>query len=339
MYPEAPIYTAFYNKKSLAYKRLRAVKIIPSFVHFIPFFGSFLVSPLRFLAPFIWNSFDFSKYDVVIGSASWYVTKGFRKGKNTREICYCHTPPRWLYGYQTSTNLQNYWLVKAYSLIVSHFMRIYDYKAAQKVDIFVANSQEVKARIEKFYRRDSVVIYPPVSLPKTKDVPKEDYYFIVARLVGAKGLDLAIEASRRLGFKLKIAGVASSYSGKKLMENLPSSVEFLGRVSDEELSSLYKGAKAFLALSQDEDFGITPVESMLSGTPVIAFYGGGYKETVVEEKTGLFFKEATVESLIAVINKFEKISKSTYSIMQKNCLLQSKKFSKEEFMREFRKII
>jgi len=169
IFPDAPIYTAFYDKNSNAYKHFKHKKIIPSWAQYFPFFASKLSSPLRFLAPMIWESFDLSEYDVVISSASWYITKGFRKPFDKShfvEICYCHTPPRWLYGYATSVNFQKYAIVRAYAAIVGHFMRLYDFKAAQRVDYFIANSQEVAGRIKKFYRQDSTVIYPPVSLAR-----------------------------------------------------------------------------------------------------------------------------------------------------------------------------
>lgn len=341
MHPSAPIYTAFYKKDSLTYKRLKNAKIIPSWVHYIPFFATKLHSPLRFLAPLIWNSFDFSKFDVVISSASWYITKGFRKSKHTKEICYCHTPPRWLYGYNTSIEWQRYWPVRIYGMIVGHFMRLYDFASAQKVDVFIANSEEVKKRIEKFYKRDSTVIYPPVSLPKiTSMEPKiraeKDYYFVVARIVGGKGLDLAVEAAQKLNIKLKIAGVSAGYSTEyeQLYKKAIKNVEFLGHVTDEELVKLYTGAKAFLALSYDEDFGITPVESMLCGTPVISFYGGGYKETVVDSITGVFFREYKIESLMEAVKKFE-----TLKMRPEDCKKQAEKFSKERFIEKMNKII
>lgn len=354
-FPEAPIYTSFYREGSLAYKKFKDKKIITSWVHYVPFFSTRLHSPLRFLAPLIWGSFDFSSYDVVIGSSGWYVTKGFgtrgTKDKKPIEICYCHTPPRWLYGYKTSVEWQKYWPIKVYGVIVGHLMRIYDYKSAQKVDYFIANSEEVKARIKKFYRRDATVIYPPVSLPVESGIPfgtlragmnqesgEKDYYFVVARIVGGKGLDLAVEVAKKLGITLKIAGLPAGYytDYKSLSRNSKNNVEFLGHVTDEELMGLYKGAKAFLALAQDEDFGITPVESMLCGTPVIAYYGGGYKETVIDGKTGIFFKENTSESLAEAIKKFETLSKAQYIQMSKECLKQAKKFSKERFKREIR---
>lgn len=337
LYPEAPIYTAFYKEGSPAYERLKDAKIISSWVQYVPFFVDKLHSPLRFLAPLIWGSFNFSKYDVVISSASWYVTKGFgKKNGHLIEVCYCHTPPRWLYGYKTSVEWQKYWPVKLYGMIVGHFMRLYDFKQAQKVNYFIANSEEVKARIEKFYRRDATVIYPPVILENIPKVKKQDYYLVVTRIVGGKGLDLAVEAANKLNIKLKIAGApAGFYTGyKNLSKIAKKNIEFLGQVSDEELKKLYAGAKAFLALSQDEDFGMTPVEAMLCGTPVVAFYGGGYKESVVDGSTGIFFKEYSANSLVDAIKRFEKIK-----INSDDCKTQAQKFSAESFDRRIKDFV
>ena len=336
MFPDAPIYTAFYKKNSTAYNHFKNHIIIPSWVHYIPFFSSKLHSPFRFLTPLIWSSFDFSGYDIVIGSASWYITKGFKKGENTKEICYCHTPPRWLYGFKTSVEFQKYWPVRLYATIVGHFMRLYDFSQAQKVDIFVANSNNVAARIKKFYRRDSVVIYPPVSLPSIPTIAKQDFYLIISRIVGAKGLDLAVKAAMKLNLKLKIVGEPAGYytEYKQLKELSKSNVEFLGRVSDEELVKLYASARAFFALSTDEDFGITPVESQLAGTPVIAFRGGGYLETVIDGKTGVFFDEPTVDSLVSAIQKFQKLN-----IKSDDCITNAKKFSKEVFIEKVSKLV
>ncbi|MBU0572748.1 glycosyltransferase [Patescibacteria group bacterium] len=336
IWPKAPIYTAFYKKDSPAWQRFKNRNVKVSWVHQIPFFSKYLHSPLRFLAPLIWNSFDFSKYDVVIGSAGWYITKGFRKGKKTIEICYCHTPPRWLYGYRTSIEWQKYWPVRVYGQIIGHFMRMYDFKAAQRVNFFIANSNNVAERIWKFYRRRAKVIYPPVELPRAVKIKKEDYYLVISRLVGGKGLDLAVKAAVKLGIKLKIAGKPAGYytEYKTLQKLTKKNIEFLGYVSDEKLAQLYAGAKVFLALAQDEDFGITPVEAMMVGTPVIAFRGGGYLESVIEDKTGIFFDEASTDSLITAIKKFEKSK-----IKSEDCIKQAKKFSKERFKKEIKLFI
>jgi glycosyltransferase involved in cell wall biosynthesis len=337
IFPDAPIYTSFYKQNSPAYEHFKDKNINASWVQKIPWFSSRLYSPLRFLTPLIWGSFNLSKYDLVISSASWYIAKGFKKpGDKLTEICYCHTPPRWLYGYNTSVNLQKYWPVKVYATIVGHFLRLYDFQQAQKVDYFIANSKEVQARIKKFYKRDSTIIYPPVSLPKTQDTKKGDYYFVVSRIVGAKGLDLAVDAAIKMGFKLKIAGSPAGYYSEQnqLIKKSQNKVQFLGQVSDEELVKLYSGAKGFLALSKDEDFGITPVESMLCGTPVIAFNGGGYKETVVDGKTGVLFNSYSVDGLITAIKRFEGLKLSS-----KDCIEQAQKFSKERFKKEITEFV
>jgi hypothetical protein len=165
MYPDAPIYTAFRVSGSTADKQFAGKKIIESWL--APLLKIWrLYSPLRFLAPYIWGSFDLSDYDLVVTSCSWYITRGFKVGPKTQVIAYCHTPPRWLYGYETSVGFTKYWPVKIYSKIVGYFMRKYDYKTAQKVNYFIANSENVRRRIQKFYNRESDVIYPPVDVRK-----------------------------------------------------------------------------------------------------------------------------------------------------------------------------
>lgn len=339
IYPEAPIYTAFYVKDSTAGKAFANKKIISSWANSFLSFKN-LYSPLRFLTPLIWESFDFRGYDLVISSASWYITKSIITQPETLHICYCHTPPRWLYGYQTAIEWKRFWPIRIYGEVVAHFLRRYDYLAAQRVDEFIANSQNTKHRIAKFYHRDAKVIYPPVEVEKIKQatlkLEPQDYFLVVARVVGAKGLDLAIEAANRLGVKLKIVGEPAGlrWEEGKLNKMKGKTVEFLGRVTDEELYKLYGQCKAFLALAQDEDFGITPVEAMAAGRPVIAYRGGGYLETVIENKTGLFFDEYDVDSLIGAIKKL-----SNLVIKVEDCRKQAQKFSKERFKSEILKFI
>lgn len=319
IWPQAPIYTAFQVPGSTAAKAFANRRVITSWFQYLPFYKQ-LYSPLRFLIPLIWGSLDLKNYDLVITSASWYITKGLSKN----EICYCHTPPRWLYGYETSINLQKYWPVKIYSLIVGHFLRMYDFNQAQKVKLFLANSQNVADRIYKFYRREATVVYPPVSV-QSKSKSKGDYYLIISRLVGAKGIEMAVEASKKYGFKLKIAGERAGFA-----KDIPS----LGRVSDEEKSKLMAEAKGFLALARDEDFGITPVESMMLGTPVIAFNGGGYKETIINKKTGILFDDYSPEGLYKAILEFEKTKFDSKYISK-----YATKFSKENFVKRIKEIV
>ncbi len=298
LWPDAPIYTAYAVKGSPAWERFKGRNIRTSWMQSM----YQLASPLRFLAPAIWNSFDFSGYDVIVSSSSWYITKGFAKEGRAMEICYCHTPPRWLYGYPTAKRQTA--LVRAYGAVVGFFMRQYDFRVAQKVDYFIANSRETQRRIQKFYRRDSVVIYPPIDLPKIPNVKKENYYLFVSRPVGGKGLELARAATKKLGVPLKVVGADGHY------------------VSDAELTALYAGAKAFLALATDEDFGMTPVEAMAAGTPVICYRGGGYTESVLDGKTGILF----TGDLASVIRKFE-----TMTFKPSACIAQAQKFSKKRF--------
>jgi len=334
IWPEAPIYTAFCVQDSTAGRAFKDRKIITSWANsFLPWEN--LYSPLRFLTPLIWESFDFRGYDLVVSSASWYITKGIITQPETLHICYCHTPPRWLYGYQTAVEWKRFWPIRVYGEIVAHFLRRYDFLSAQRVDEFITNSENTRQRITKFYRRDAKIIYPPVEVEKIKEATKnlkpQDYYLVVARVVGAKGLDLAIEAANKLGVKLKIVGEPAGlrWEEEKLTKMQGKTVEFLGRVTDEELYRLYGQCRAFLALAQDEDFGITPVEAMAAGRPVIAFRGGGYLETVIENKTGLFFDEYNVDSLIRVIKKL-----SNLVIKEEDCRKQAEKFSKERFKHE-----
>lgn len=353
IWPEAPIYTAFYHRGSPAWERFKHKDIRTSWVQHIPFFHK-LHSPLRFLAPLIWNSFDFREYDLIIGSASWYITKGFKQkahdtknGRHTLELCYCHTPPRWLYGYVTSVEWQKYWLIRLYGAIVGHFMRVYDVYAAQRVDQFVANSHNVAMRIKKYYRRDSIVIYPPVDEQQAYLGKRDDYYLVISRIVGGKGLELAVRSAIKLGIHLKIAGQPAGYSGEyqtimALSESdeakkSGANIEFLGYVSDEILTKLYSHARAFLALAEDEDFGITPVEAMMTGTPVIAYRGGGYVESVLENKTGIFFDQLSVEGLVDAIKKFEQERMSLLSA--RDIHNHALTFSKSQFKSAMTKLV
>jgi glycosyltransferase involved in cell wall biosynthesis len=339
MWPEAPIYTAFCLKDSAAGKAFAEAEVVESWLAPLIKYKN-LYSPLRFLTPLIWKSFNFKDYDLVITSASWYITRGFRIGKKTKVICYCHTPPRYLYGYPTSIEWQRYWPIRIYGTIVNHFLRLYDYHSAQQVDKFIVNSRNVAGRVKKFYRRDSTVIYPPIEVEEimkaTRGLKPKNYYLIASRVVGAKGIELAAEAAEKAKINLKILGEPAGlrwFGGK--LEGLKSKrVEFLGRVPDEELYRYYGECKAFLALATDEDFGMTPVEAMAAGRPVIAFRGGGYLETVIEGKTGEFFNEPTAESLVEVLKKF-----NPKKYKKEDCLAQAKKFSKERFKREIRDFV
>ncbi len=328
MFPLAPIYTAFYKPGSSAYEAFKHRDLRPSFAQNIPFFVDYLHSPLRFMAPIIWESFNFDEYDLVISSASWYITKGIMTRPETRHVCYCHTPPRYLYGYTTSVEWQKHWLIRQYARVVNKYMRQYDYVSAQRVDQFVANSQEVQARIKKFYGRDSVVVYPPVDLGSgtvSRRHSDTAYFLTGGRLVGAKHFDLIIEAANTLQIPLKIYGEGPLKAS--LMAKAGQTVEFVGHVDENQLAQFYAGAKAFVALAEDEDFGITPVEAMSMGVPVIVFKGGGYLETVMDGKTGLFVEDLKPEALVAAMKRIE-----TLAFDPKHLKKNAQRFNKEAFI-------
>jgi len=333
MYPSAPIYVSIYRPSRLGKfaEKFKDAKIIQSNFGKLPF-SDRLVSPLRFLLPAIWNSFDLKEYDLIISSASWAIAKGFDKKNGAREICYCHTPPRYLYGFDTSRKFKGVLgkLVDLYGKIVNGYMRKYDFDRAQKVDYFIANSKEVASRIERFYHRDSTVIYPPVEVNVSgiKYQVSRDYYLTGGRLTAAKNFDLIIKSFNKIGLSLKIYGLGpqDNYLKNIAKEN----IEFLGRVDDIAMGDLYSNAKAFILAQKDEDFGMTAVESMSFGTPVVAYRGGGYLESVIDGKTGVFFDELSVESLTKAIKYFNDLNHR--SITAQNCIEQAKKFSKEIFI-------
>jgi glycosyltransferase involved in cell wall biosynthesis len=333
IWPEAPLYTSFVDWNALGEHaaRFKNWDIRTSWVQ-----NNWLVkkyhSPLRFLAPKIWESLDVSGYDVVISSSGWFMCRGVKVKKPAIHICYIHHPPRNLYGYATGSDVQKYWPVRVYATVINFFLRQYDFETAQRVDYFVANSKETARRVQKFYRRDSTVIYPPVDISGVKPKQKGEYFLSVGRLTYAKRVDLAIGACNKLALPLKIVGKGKEEASLRSIAG--PTVEFVGGVSDSELGELYGGARAFLFCALDEDFGMVPVEAMGHGVPVIALGEGGVLETVIDGKTGILFQCPTIESLIAAIKKFAKTK-----IDIKDCISQANKFSKERFKTELKSFV
>lgn len=335
MFPEAPIYTAFRVEGSICDKEFADRKIIESNWAWLIKHGK-LYSPLRFLLPWIWGSIDLSDYDLVITSCSGYIARGFKVSPDTRVVAYCHTPPKFLYGFQTSIDWQKYWPVRVYAVIVNHFLRQFDYRSAQRVDKWIVNSKNVAQRILKFYRKDSVVVYPPIEvellLAAGNRAVKEDYFFIASRLVGGKGLEEAAEAAVKLGFELKIAGEAAGYARvKEQLDKYGKGVTLLGRVPDRKLYELYAKARGFLALEKDVDLGMTPIEAMAAGTPVIALNSGGFRETVIDGKTGILIEDTNEKTIEKAMRRFNQIKWKKEGLQK-----QAKKFSREVFEKRMR---
>lgn len=335
LFPEADIYTSLYAPEFLGphKERFKNYDIKTTWLQAIPFKYK-LISPLRLLSPRVFRGLDLSMYDVILVSQTGaYFPNLVKKGK-AKLITYTHTPPRYLYGYTTAREWRKNKLFYGAAFLANHFLRMTDFEASKNVDQFIANSEEVKRRIEKFYRRDAEVVYPPVALPNVVRGKKEGFYVSGGRLARAKGMDVIVKAFNKNGKSLKIFGKGFAGFEEELKQMAKKNIEFVGEVSDEEKFELMNKAKAFLFASYDEDFGITPVEAMGVGTPVVAFRSGGVRETVDEGKTGLFYDENTPESLNEVLQKFEKTK-----FKEDDCIIQAEKFSEKEFDKKIKKIV
>lgn len=300
--PEAPIFTIVANKKTSEYyfgKR----PIITSFLQKMPG-GSRLYQWWLPLMPAAVENFNLSSYDAVISSASSFA-KGVLTHPGSRHICYCHTPTRYLWSdsHNYLKELKVNWLIKKILPLTLRDLRLWDRLAADRVDYFIANSQTVQARIKKYYNRDSVVIYPPVETARfsISSAPKK-YFLAGGRLVPYKRIDLAVKACSRLNAPLIVFGVGPEE--KYLKSIAKGNIKFLGKISDEHKARLFSSCIAYIN-PQEEDFGITAIEAMASGRPVIAFKKGGARETVKAGETGEFFDEQIWEDLADVLMRFD----------------------------------
>jgi len=338
MFPEAPVYTAYaFPKYWGRYKEILSKwEIRQSWGRYLPFLPKF-ISYYTILSPWFFSSMDLSEFDlVIISQTGGYFPNGVKIGKNTKLVTYCHTPPRFLYGYEVATNERYRWYWRVQSEIANHILRMVDWKFAQKPKVFMANSTNVAKRIKKFYRRDSEVVYPPIEMPKTTpSVKKKDYFLMISRIIGTKNIELAVNCANKYGYNIKIAGKPIGSAGDKIAKSIKGvTVEYLGEVNDQVKQRLLSEAKGFLALERDPDFGMTTVEPMAYGTPVIAYRAGGYLETVVDGKTGIFFDDLSVEGLGKAINKFNLL-KWDFEVIRKH----AEKFSEKEFERKIKNLV
>lgn len=333
MFPDAPIYTLLYEQKH-ADKYFKNRKINTSIIQRLP--GG--IKHYQWYMPFMPMAvefFDLKRYDLVISDASAFA-KGVITSTDTLHICYCHTPTRYIWSdtHQYIEELRyNKYFKKLISLVLN-YIRIWDRQAADRVDKYIANSKTVKRRITKYYKADSSVIYPPVAIEKFSVAEaQEDYFLIGGRLAPYKRVDIVIKAFKKLNKKLKIFGDGVDLERLKKIAGDNKNIEFLGRVSDDERAELYRKCQAFIN-PQEEDFGITVVEAMASGRPVIALKKGGARETVIEGRTGIFFNNQTPESLINAVSKFNANNFNPQEIRA-----HAEQFSTERFKREIKDYI
>lgn len=342
IFPQADVFTTTFDLDSLgSHKELiKNWDVKVSWFGRIPFLNCFY-SPFRFLTPLIWESFDFSKYDLVISSSGSWMSKGIKTNKPTIHVSYIHHPPRYLYGYETAIEWQKYWIIKVYAYIVNHFLRLWDFKSTQRPDYLIANSEETKKRIEKFYRRDSTVIYPPVNIPvKLPDnltSQPGNYYITVSRLAKAKHIDVLIKAANKMKFNLKIIGKGRDEEYLKSIAG--PTIEFLGNLDDFEFKKIFSNARAFLFASKDEEFGIAVVEAMGYGLPVITYNSGGIPEYVKNTINGCLYDKLNPDSLIEKIKEFEKLNKEQLIDMKLQARKTSERFSEERYEKEIKQFV
>lgn len=349
LYPQAPVYTTVYLPKFLGphRERFKNWKIKTSWFQYIPFKGK-LISPLRIIAPFLFKSFDFSKFDMVIVSQTGAYTPNSINKNGAIQICYTHTPPRYLYGYATARDWKKNKLMNIVGTLINHILRMVDYKSSQNVDYFIANSENVKKRIQKFYKRDAKVIYPPVDIAfswetssvqlnlNAKKLDAKRYFLTGGRIARPKNIELIVKTFEQMKLPLKVFG--REFGGLQIHKssfiNHKSNIEFLGEVSDEEKFELMRNAKAYIFASEDEDFGITPVEAQGFGTPVVAYRSGGVLESVIEGKTGIYFDELFVKSLKNAVLRVGSMHFDRALIAK-----HARKFSKERFQSEIKEFL
>lgn len=330
IFPRAPLYTSVYDKNRAPWASVFDIR--PSFLQRLPL-PKDKHEYYPFLMGFAFETFDFEVFDVVIS-----VTHEFSKAIITKpdvlHICYCLTPVSYLWSSSNSYFNDKSDVFKTLSWPLIKYLRFYDRIVSKRPDLYVAISRTVQKRIRKYYGLKSKLVYPPVSIyPRFDSNPAQDdgYFLIVSRLVPNKRIDLAIKAFNKLGMPLKIVGTGRSE--KHLKSISKQNIIFLGSLTSDDLQLYYRNCRA-VVVPGVEDFGIVSVEAQSHGKPVFAYASGGSLETVIEGKTGWFFRSPTVESLVTLIT-----NKKDQELETNDCINNAKKFSKQRFNAEFLKLV
>ncbi len=330
LWPEAPIFVLFHDKEKL--KGFENADIRQSFIAKLPLGKKKYQWYLPWM-PLATERHNLHEFDVVLSSTSAFA-KGVLTRPDTLHISYCHTPTRYLWTdtHEYIADLKYNRFIKAMLPRLIHRMRLWDKMSVDRVDHFIANSDTVRQRIFKYYRRESDILYPPVDTHQfhpTKEIG--DYFISGGRIVPYKRFDLLVQAFNRLKLPLKIFGTGPEIERLKALAK--PNIEFLGRVNDEEKAELLSRAKAFIH-PQVEDLGITPIEAMAAGRPVIAYPVGGVTETVIPGKTGVFFPTQTWEAILDAVIHFDAGAWDSEEIRA-----HAQKFGVERFKDQMRRYV
>lgn len=334
LYPESPIYTLLYEPRKVR-QDFPPSEVIPSFLNSFPQWLKKRVKTLGVFAPSAIESFDLSRFRLIISSSNSFA-KGVILKPQATHVCYCHAPSLFLWDkFYLYRRLHGGNIVSRMAVnIIAHYLRQWDRQAADRVDYFIANSQTTKNRIAKFYRRQATVIYPPVDVKRFRyDRPPERFFLIVSQLTAYKNIDIAIEAFNKMKLPLLIIGEGPEE--KRLRSMAGSTITFMGFLSDKQVTQYYERCQALIFPGSD-DFGIVPVEAMAAGKPVLALREGGVTETIVEGVTGEFF-DAPLPELIAdgVRRLRDNYAQYEASVIRK----QAEKFSQDRFQEEMKDFI
>lgn len=340
IFPTADLFTMFYCPERIS-MNINRFPIKSTRFQKLP---GFLKKRYRYFLPLypnIISDLDLKGYDVIF-SVSHCLAKGVRKRKNQIHICYCNSPMRYLYDQFDVYFRDSEGKLKLSGIVLKlmkNYLKKWDFQTAQKenVDYFIANSKNIAKRIEKYWKRDSDVVYPFVDdefyTPEANNIDKKgDFFLVVSALVPYKRIDIAVKAFSKINEKLIIVGEGTEWKHLTRLSQGNQNVKFTGRISNEDLREHYRNCKA-LIFPGEEDFGIVPLEAMACGKPVIAFGKGGALETVREEITGRFFKEPNPDALIELLTKFRQ---DEYK--PEDCREQARQFSRKVFSQNIKKI-
>jgi len=339
-FPEADLFSMVDFLEGAERNFIKNKQVTTSPIQKLPFARTKFRSYLP-LMPFFVEQFDLSKYDLVI-SSSHAVSKGVITGPDQVHLCYCYSPIRYAWDLQhqylneTGLNKGIKGMLAKWQL---HKIRNWDLASSFRVDKFAAISNFIARRINKIYRRDATVIYPPVDIDKfTVFREKEDFYLAASRMVPYKKMDLIVETFAKMPDK-KLIVIGDGPEMSKVRKLAADNISILGYQGFEVLKDHMQRAKAFV-FAAEEDFGIIPLEAQACGTPVIAFGKGGSLETIkplgTDSSSGIFFKSQTMESLTATINEFEA-NQDKFTV--ENCRINSERFSIDKFRNEIKKFV